>query len=742
MPNADPSTAANPARAATRSQGAACGAADQPREPIIQLADVHAAYPGARTEALAGITLDVMPGEYLCVLGGNGSGKSTLVQVMNALMAPVAGSVRIDGLDAADPACAPAIRRRVASVFQHPDDQMVTSIVADDVAFGPENLCVPQLDIAERVRSALADVGMLSYANADPADLSGGQQQRVAIAGALAMRPRILLLDEPAAMLDTSGRRDIQRIVARLHRQGITIIHVTHFMDDALRADRVAVLNGGRIVLAGTPQEVFAHRSELRALGLDMPFHLQLQERLEQLGHPCRHCSTEEELLDELASQIRGGHPHGATGAATPQVCPAWDAAPTGPAESSNTAESPSLTGPSDPAGPADPAAADKAPRTAAAIAFEEASFSHAAPAPRTRPRGKGPCAGLRRLLGSRRAQQVPAAAPWALRNATARIAPGELTAIIGRTGSGKSTALELACALKLPTSGNVNVCGIDTADLARRRELRACVGYVSQLPERQLFAESVREDIAFGPANLGLAADDIERRVADAAAMLNLPADPDFLQRSPFALSGGQQRSVALAGVLAMRQPVLVLDEPMAGLDPAGRTRLRGLLKQLRRAGTTIVFVTHDMNDVAELADRVIALDEGRIIADGAPAKVFAPALRRICAQASCPSSEVADATPGSVQGPASIPDTDALAELGLPSAAAFAAHLAQRTRRIGTSVAVTAATTAQTAACGTQSGSRAANEPATAFPLTLEELAYDIARTLEEVAAHGATR
>lgn len=730
MPSADPSTAANPAHATTCSQGAARGAADQPREPIVQLANVHAVYPGARTEALAGIALDVMPGEYLCVLGGNGSGKSTLIQVMNALMAPVAGSVRIDGLDAADPACTPAIRRRVASVFQHPDDQMVTSIVADDVAFGPENLCVPQPDIAERVHSALADLGMLACANADPADLSGGQQQRIAIAGALAMRPRILLLDEPAAMLDAGGRRDIQRIVARLHNQGITIVHVTHFMDDALRADRVAVLSSGRIVLSGAPQEVFAHRGELRALGLDMPFHLRLQERIEQLGHPCRPCSTEEELLDELASQMHGRHLRGAAEATTPQARPAADAAPSG------------VSGPANLAGSTRPAATGKVSRTTVAIAFEEASFSYAAPAARTCPRGKGVRASLHRLLGSRRTRQVPATAPWALRSATARIAPGELTAIIGRTGSGKSTALELACALKLPTAGNVAVCGIDTAELARRRELRACVGYVSQLPERQLFAESVREDIAFGPANLGLAADDIERRVADAAAMLNLPTDPAFLQRSPFALSGGQQRSVALAGILAMQQPVLVLDEPMAGLDPAGRARLRSLLKQLRRAGTTIVFVTHDMDDVAELADRVIALDKGRIIADGTPVEVFAPALQRACAQASDPSSEPADATPESAQNAASAPNTDALAELGLPSAAAFAARLAQRTRCVSTGVTLTAASGTPTEARDTQPSPRAANESAIAFPLTLEELACDIVHTLEEVTAHGAAR
>ena len=192
---------------------------------------------------------------------------------------------------------------------------------------------------------------------------------------------------------------------------------------------------------------------------------------------------------------------------------------------------------------------------------------------------------------------------------------PGTITALIGRTGSGKSTTAELACALKLPTRGTVRIEGIDTADLARRGELRRSVGYVAQLPERQLFAETVFDDVAFGPRNLGVPSDEIDRRVCDSLRSVNLEPTESLLQASPFALSGGQQRSVAIAGVLAMGQPVLVLDEPMAGLDPAGRKHIRRLLKQLKQDGTTLIMVTHSMEDVTELADQVIELDRGRRI-------------------------------------------------------------------------------------------------------------------------------
>ena len=531
----------------------------------IELHGVHAAYPGARTEAIAGIDLEIPAGQYVCVLGGNGSGKSTLLQLMNALVPPSAGRVRVFGLETAGEGNPIAIRSRCASVFQHPEDQMVTSIVADDVAFGPENLCVPQPEIARRVDAALEATGMGEFAQSDPADLSGGQMQRVAIAGALAMEPEILLLDEPCAMLDARGRADVRAIIGRLSARGITIVHVTHFMEDALDADRAIVLERGRIAFDGMPERAFSDEGRVRALGLEAP------------------CEPRR-ILDAVKARS----------ASSPASSPA----------SSRTAVDPDLAFLGEPS-----------------VVFDGVSFSYAT-ARNPRKRRGGVLGG-----GGKRTEDAPPMAPLAVSDLSFRAFPGTLTALVGRTGSGKSTTAELVCALKLPLSGTVRICGVDTADLNRRSDIRRHVGYVSQLPERQLFAETVFEDVAFGPRNLGLSDDEVSTRVRDALASVNLDPTDELLTRSPFSLSGGQQRGVALAGVLAMRQDVLVLDEPMAGLDPAGRRHVRAILHDLKRAGSTLIMVTHSMEDVAELAEQVIALDRGRTVASGTPEQVL-PAL------------------------------------------------------------------------------------------------------------------
>lgn len=550
----------------------------------IELHGVHAAYPGARTEAIAGIDLEIPAGQYVCVLGGNGSGKSTLLQLMNALVPPSAGRVRVFGLETAGEGNPIAIRSRCASVFQHPEDQMVTSIVADDVAFGPENLCVPQPEIARRVDAALEATGMGEFAQSDPADLSGGQMQRVAIAGALAMEPEILLLDEPCAMLDARGRADVRAIIGRLSARGITIVHVTHFMEDALDADRAIVLERGRIAFDGMPEQAFSDEGRVRALGLEAP------------------CEPRR-ILD--AMKARSAVPPASSPAIPPASSPASSRAvpPASSPASSRTAVDPDLAFLGEPS-----------------VVFDGVSFSYAtARNPRKRRGGV--------LGGGKRTEDAPPMTPLAVSGLSFRAFPGTLTALVGRTGSGKSTTAELACALKLPLSGTVRICGVDTADLNRRSDIRRHVGYVSQLPERQLFAETVFEDVAFGPRNLGLSDDGVSTRVRDALASVNLDPTDELLTRSPFSLSGGQQRGVALAGVLAMRQDVLVLDEPMAGLDPAGRRHVRAILHDLKRAGSTLIMVTHSMEDVAELAEQVIALDRGRTVASGTPEQVL-PAL------------------------------------------------------------------------------------------------------------------
>ncbi len=240
---------------------------------------------GVAPTVLDGVSLSVRPGEFVAVLGHNGSGKSTLAKHFNAILLPSGGKVYVDGLDTCDEEKLLDIRRQVGMVFQNPDNQIVASVVEEDVAFGPENLGVPSAKIRERVDSALAAVGMSEYARHAPHLLSGGQKQRVAIAGVLAMRPRCIVLDEPTAMLDPVGRKEVIDTVKRLNReQGITVVLITHHMDEAAQADRLVVMHDGHIVADDSPALVFQNVDGLRSLGLEVPEPVALLYELRQNG--------------------------------------------------------------------------------------------------------------------------------------------------------------------------------------------------------------------------------------------------------------------------------------------------------------------------------------------------------------------------------------------------------------------------------------------------------------------------
>ena len=236
-------------------------------------------------QALHGIDLTIAQGAFVAVLGHNGSGKSTLAKHFNAILLPSGGKVYVDGMDTCDENLLLDIRRRVGMVFQNPDNQIVASVVEEDVAFGPENLGVPSEEIRARVDSALAAVGMTEYARHAPHLLSGGQKQRVAIAGVLAMRPECIVLDEPTAMLDPAGRREVLDTVKRLNReQGITVVLITHHMDEAAQADRLIVMHDGHIMADASPEQVFQNVDGLRSLGLEVPEPVALLYELRQAG--------------------------------------------------------------------------------------------------------------------------------------------------------------------------------------------------------------------------------------------------------------------------------------------------------------------------------------------------------------------------------------------------------------------------------------------------------------------------
>ena len=256
--------------------------------------------------AVNGVTLSIEEGEFVAVLGRNGSGKSTLAKLINALLTPVSGKVEVFGMDTLDNKKTFEIRKNAGMVFQNPDNQTVASIVEDDVAFGPENIGVPREEIGERIGFALKAVGMEEYRTSTPTRLSGGQKQRIAIAGVLAIKPKIMILDESTAMLDPKGRREVMDVVKRLNKEeNMTVILITHFMDEALEADRAIVMNQGEIVMQGTPEEIFRRSDELEIYNLALPRAAAIAKKLSAGGMPVATAFDAETVAEEICESLR-----------------------------------------------------------------------------------------------------------------------------------------------------------------------------------------------------------------------------------------------------------------------------------------------------------------------------------------------------------------------------------------------------------------------------------------------------
>ena len=563
---------------------------------MIECRGVSFSYDGV-TPALDGINLNIEDGEFFCILGGNGSGKSTFAKHLNALLQPDAGTVRINGMDASDPELVYDIRSTAGVVFQNPDDQLVATLVEDDVAFGPENLGVPSAQIARRVREALKGVGLVGFERHETHALSGGQKQRVALAGVLAMEPRVLILDEASSMLDPRGRKGLMKACRALHDRGMTIVMITHFMEEAAEADRVAVFQAGRVAMLGKPEEILTRADELAQLNLDMPASCCLGRALREKGVSVCAQVRETDMVAEIAQAYaeRSG----------------TDIAGQPSASDSHVLDNGS-------------SAADGIAASEPVIEISHLSHSYSLSARerrRLRKRSTTADASSKQALWGNDPNS-----PWALRDVSLTVRRGEFLGLAGHTGSGKSTLVQHLNGLIRPQEGSVNALGLDLSNKKDAAAVKAKVGVVFQYPERQLFAETVAQDVAFGPRNLGLPEDEVARRVASSLARvgLDLAAIGD---KNPFELSGGQQRRVAFAGVLAMEPEVLVLDEPMAGLDPAARGDFLGLIDRLHREGLTVVMVSHSMDDLANCCDRIVVMNEGAVFAEGTPAQVFARA-------------------------------------------------------------------------------------------------------------------
>ena len=528
--------------------------------------------------AIDDVDLDVEEGQFIAILGHNGSGKSTLAKHINGLLVPSEGTLWVDHMDTSSLDDIWKIRQKAGMVFQNPDNQIIGTVVEEDVGFGPENLGVPTDDIWKRVDESLEAVGMAAYRHHSPNKLSGGQKQRVAIAGVMAMRPKCIVLDEPTAMLDPNGRKEVLKAVRELNqKEKVTVILITHYMEEVVFADDVYVMDSGHVVMHGTPREIFSQVDELKKYRLDVPQVTLLAYELHKTGLAIPEgILTIPELVDALDRKDL-------------QVPEGWEKI-----EKKDHASTGDLTFKG-----MEWEKTDEQPQCGAeSIRLEHVYYTYS---PGT------------------------AYEMHALKDINLEIPQGQFVGIIGHTGSGKSTLIQHFNGLVRPTQGHIYFEGQDIwAERFPLRGLRSQVGLVFQYPEHQLFETDVLTDVCFGPKNQNLTQEECEERAKEALTHVGL--DESFYAKSPFELSGGQKRRVAIAGVLAMNPKVLILDEPTAGLDPQGRDEILDQIASLHETrGITIILVSHSMEDIAKYVDRIIVMNHGEKTYDDVPKKVFA---------------------------------------------------------------------------------------------------------------------
>ena len=594
--------------------------------------------------ALSALNFSIEEGIFVCILGHNGSGKSTLAKLFNALQLPTEGTILISGMDSREEKNIFPIRREVGMVFQNPDNQIIASVVEEDVGFGPENIGLPTNEIWQRVNNALSAVHMEAYRLKSPNHLSGGQKQRVAIAGTLAMEPKTIVLDEPTAMLDPSGRKEVLESVLELKRKkGISIILITHYMEEAVDADRILLMDSGKLVMDGSPREVFQNVERLKEYRMDVPLITELSHKLQKKGFPIeKTILKKEELEEELFKLDREG------------FILKEELLKTEKEEEGLSEEG------------VDRKAASREKLSTETLSEEENLLSRGRNIKLERSKSQG-----EDEVDSARNENVAlhdyivevnhlsaifqegtAMESFALKDLSMKIRRGSLTAVIGHTGSGKSTLVQHLNGLIKAKSGEIFVSFRENPPLVKSgksflffkgkktviekkgrlslseegfdyRALRFKVGLVFQYPEYQLFEETVLLDVMFGPLNQGKSREDAEALAKDALASLGI--GEELYAKSPFELSGGQKRKVAIAGVLAMGPELLILDEPTAGLDPAGRDELFEEIAGLRKNyAMTILLVSHSMDDVARYADEVLVLHQGELKLEGTVEEVF----------------------------------------------------------------------------------------------------------------------
>ena len=488
---------------------------------MITTTDLTFSYPG-KPPVLRGISLEITTGSHIALMGKNGTGKSTLALLLKGLLVPTSGTAVIDGFETSDDRTRREIVKRVGLVFQNPDNTMVATTVERELAFGLENMGVPQSEMRERVEEALHRFNLKRYCHTNPAHLSGGEKQCLALAAVMIMRPEHLILDEPTSLLDPWSRDSILDLIHRTAQEGMTVIHITQFIPEALTADRVLILDESGICADSPPDEVFTREKGYESGCIRFP--AQSERRTDRVSGGYESPPAAETVGTH-------GEPHGSGIVTLERISHYYDAGTT----------------------------------------FENR----------------------------------------ALADVSLALPSGSSTALLGPMGSGKTTLLEIAAGVTVPTQGDV---------LVGDGVVRAMA---FQFPEDQMFGDTVESYMEFGPRNMGVDSEDLHAVVSNALADVGL--NPvDYINRDPFTLSGGEKRRAALAGVLAMNPDVLILDEPVAGLDRDGMELIFRFLMGYVRSGGTLLFSTHDFEMAHLLAGDAVVLEEGRIEMYGRVNDVF----------------------------------------------------------------------------------------------------------------------
>ena len=515
-------------------------------------------YHGAMRPALTGVSFAQARGQTIGVMGASGAGKSTLAKCLNRIIpefedGDFRGAIRIAG-EPLDRHRVCDVAPMVGMVFQDFEAQLFSTNVTHEVAFAMEQVGMDRAEMNRRIIPALEAVGLRGFEHRDPTSLSGGEKQRLAIASVLALRPSVIVLDEPTTDLDPEGRAEVFALIRELRAQGLSLIVIEHESEELRASDRIVVLREGEIAIDGPPREVFANSDLLEQCGVRPPG---LGRALKLLG-----IESQPDSVEQAYDAIARAYPRLAANSG------GNDATPT--------------------ARPEIPAAAS-VPASPPLVGVAGVSFSY--------PGG-----------------------PRVLDSIDLKVEAGDFLAIVGQNGSGKTTLAKHIVGLLAPATGAVMLDGKDRAAM-RPAETAREVAYVFQNPDHQIFAASVEEEVAFGPRNFGLAADEIERRCAEVLTAVGLQ---DERQSDPFLLSKGERQRLAVASVLALRPRMLILDEPTTGLDHREQLRMMALVADLNRSGIAIVIITHTPWLVAEYARRVVLMRTGRIIFDGGVREFF----------------------------------------------------------------------------------------------------------------------